>query len=315
MAVYTRVGRPELVDFLRGYGVGELLSYEAIPQGIEHTNYFVTTTGGHFVLTLFEFLKPEEIVCHLRLMAFLAENGVASAHPIANGAQHHLGILRSRPAALVTRLPGASIMEPEVAHCRAVGAALARLHTVGQAFPLHLDNMRGPAWWQKTSQKLAAWLTTEDATILKDELRFQSSFRCANLPRGMIHGDLFRDNVLFENNKITGIIDLYYACTDALLFDVAVTVNDWCSRPDGTLDKARTRALLAGYNQKRPLKASEHEAWPTMLRAAALRFWLSRLKDLHFPRAGEITRIKNPQDYKVILLKRIENGIELKELF
>ena len=314
MSVYTRVERNDLEEFLRHYPLGTLVNFEGIRAGIENTNYFVTTTAtsgappAQFVLTLFEQLKYDELPYFLDLMAFLAEHGIPSAHPVADHQQHYLRVLHGKPAALVQRLSGASTEHPTIAQCRALGDALGRMHVAGQTYPSQRTNTRGLPWWQDTMHKVLPHLTAKDAALLQEEVRFQTAFHATpstiTLPRGVIHADLFRDNALFVGDTLTGIIDFYYACNDILLYDVAVTVNDWCSMPNGALNDALTPALLQAYQHQRPFSTTEHDAWPVMLRAAALRFWLSRLQDLHFPRAGEITHTKDPEAFKRILVQR-----------
>ena len=329
MSVYTRVERQDLEKFLCHYPLGTLISFEGIRAGIENTNYFVTTTAApavlpsaalappcespcalqeQFVLTLFEQLKYDELPYFLDLMAFLAERGIPSAHPLADHEQHYLRMLHGKPAALVQRLNGAATEHPTLAQCRALGDALGRMHVIGQTYPFQRVNTRGLLWWQDTMNKILSHLSIEDAALLQEEVRFQTVFHTSpaanTLPHGVIHADLFHDNALFVGDTLTGIIDFYYACNDILLYDVAVTVNDWCSTADGTLNDALTPALLQAYQQQRPFSAAEHDAWPTMLRCAALRFWLSRLHDLHFPRAGEITHTKDPEVFKRILKQR-----------
>ncbi|HLA75741.1 MAG TPA: homoserine kinase [Gammaproteobacteria bacterium] len=304
MSVYTRIDHPDLEEFLRSYSLGTLEHFSGISAGIENTNYFVTTTHGSFVLTLFETMGPAELPYFLDLMAHLAEHGVPSAHPVADIQGHYLRSLKDKPAALVQRLSGADVKHPTAAQCGALGKALGHLHRAGQSFTGQRANDRGPAWRNATAAKVLPQLTSEDAALLQAELHFHAQTPPAELPRGVIHADLFRDNALFVGDMLTGIIDFYYACNDALLYDVAVTANDWCSRADGSLDSACLEILLAAYQQQRPLTRPEHIAWPAMLRAAALRFWLSRLHDMHFPRKGEITHIKDPDVFKRILLQR-----------
>jgi homoserine kinase type II len=338
MSVYTRIERHDLEEFLHHYPLGTLVSFEGIRAGIENTNYFVTTTyaspgsstcmagrgmpdagntlpptpQAQLVLTLFEQLKYDELPYFINLMAFFAERGIPSAHPLADHQQHYLRLLHGKPAALVQRLSGAGTEHPNPAQCRALGSALGRMHVVGQAYPLHRANARGLLWCQNTMDTLLPRLTAQDAVLLQEEVRFQMVFHATpainTLPRGVIHADLFRDNALFVGDTLTGIIDFYYACNDVLLYDVAVTVNDWCSQPDGALDNILTPALLQAYQQQRPFSPAEYDAWPVMLRAAALRFWLSRLHDLHFPRAGEITHIKDPDVFKRILIHRKDHA-------
>jgi homoserine kinase type II len=315
MSVYTIVSQPELEGFLGHYDLGELIDFQGISAGIENTNYFVTTTRQQLVLTLFEQHSAAEMGYFLDLMAFLAEHQVPSAHPIADRHGHYLRELNGKPAALVMRLNGAGIEQPNLAQCHAIGQALAALHRAGQSFPGQRTNDRGPRWWHQTRNALFEHLSGDDQQLLDQELAYQDRFRLAELPRGVIHADLFRDNALFEGDTLTGIIDFYYACNDALLYDVAVTVNDWCSLADGGIDEAKLRALLGAYHRTRPFSAEESEAWPVMLRAAALRFWLSRLRDLHFPREGELTHTKDPQVFRNILLHRKQHADQLTRLW
>jgi homoserine kinase type II len=308
MSVYTRIEQTELEAFLQHYRVGELIDFAGISAGIENTNYFVTTSQGKYVLTLFEQLAAGELPYFLDLMAFLAEHDVPSAHPIADISGAYLRTLKDKPAALVQRLQGYCIDIPNKEQCHALGDALGRLHAVGHEFAGRRDNTRGPHWWKETSNKLDGYISLEDRQLLDAELLFQSQFRTRDLPRGVIHADLFRDNALFLDNALSGIIDFYYACNDVLLYDLAVTVNDWCSRADGSLHEERSQAMLSSYCAQRPVNEHEISAWPAMLRAAALRFWLSRLHDKHFPKEGEITHIKDPAVFRRILEQRLEQS-------
>jgi homoserine kinase type II len=312
MSVYTSIERDELVTFLASYPVSELQGFEGISAGIENTNYFVTTRDGEYVLTLFEWLSWEELPYFLDLMAFLNEHSVPSAHPLADNDGRYLRTLKNKPAALVQRLPGTTVSHPTPEQCRALGSALGHLHAVGREFSGQRENDRGTRWRQETAKRLYPKLGGRDASLLRDELLYQSQHGHPDLPKGVIHADLFRDNALFVGDKLTGIIDFYYACNDQLLYDVAVTVNDWCSDADGALDEERATAVLTAYAGERSFTTAEREMWAFMLRAAALRFWLSRLQDMHFPKEGEITHIKDPDVFKNILLQRINNGHEIR---
>lgn len=305
MSVYTRVEQDQLEAFLANYDLGELEAQQGISDGIENTNYFVTTTKGKYVLTLFESLSAEELPFFLDLMAFLAEHEVPSAHPVADRQGNYLRTLNDRPAALVQRLSGAWVQNPNAAQVTALGEMLGRLHRVGQAFEPQRENTRGPHWWRQTAERVMTHLPEDDAAMLRDEISYQAGHRKDELPRGVIHADLFRDNALFEGDRLTGMIDFYYACTDVLLYDLAVTSNDWCTTVEGGLDEGLTRALLQAYHAERPLSEQEQRDWPVMLRAGALRFWLSRLQDKLFPRPGEMTHIKDPGAYARILRDRI----------
>ena len=312
MSVFTPVNEDELKQFLQRFEVGSLEDFQGISAGIENTNYFVTTSGGRYVLTLFEKHTAEEMPYFLGLMAHLADRGVPSPHPVADRDGDYLQTLKGKPAALVMRLHGASPEHPGTAQCVAMGTALARLHVAAADYPAIRPNDRGPKWWRVTAEAVMPKLDADDAALLEEEIRFQGLYRFTDLPRGVIHADLFRDNAMFEGDELTGIIDFYYACNDALLYDLAVTVNDWCSEADGSLDLERARAMMRAYHAVRPLKPIERGAWPVMLRAAALRFWLSRLHDLHFPRPGEITHTKDPNVFREILRQRIAHESELQ---
>lgn len=304
MSVFTKVERDELVALLRHYDAGELLDYEGISDGIENTNYFVTTGRREMVLTLFETHDFEEMGYFLDLMAHVSEHGIPSAHPVPDRDGHYLRMFKDKPTALVERLDGTSLDHPTDAQCATLGATMARLHLAGQSFSATRANSRGHAWRMATAEQLLATLPEQDAETLRTEIAFQQANRFDRLPAGVIHADLFRDNVLWSGNELTGIIDFYYACNDALLYDLAVAVNDWCVEADGAFVNSRFKALLASYHALRPITKEEADAWPAVVRAAALRFWLSRLYDWHFPRPGEITHRKDPNVFRRIMQQR-----------
>ena len=314
MSVYTTVTPDDLRRWLQDYAVGDLIELRGIAAGIENTNYFVTTSGGRFVLTLFEKLTAPELPFYLNLMAHLAEHGIPCPHPVANRAGCYLGELNGKPAALVARLEGREWPRPQRRQCAAVGAMLAQLHLAGQSYAATMDNPRGPKWWKAALPDVLPFVSADEAALLREEVRFQSLYRFSDLPRGVIHADLFRDNVLFAGDRVGGVIDFYFACTDALLYDVAITVNDWCIAADGELDAARTRAFVDAYAAVRPYTPIERGAWPVMLRAGALRFWVSRLYDFHLPRPGELTHAKDPGHFRRILELRIRSEHTLPEL-
>lgn len=308
MSVYTTIERDELDSFLANYSVGELADYSGISDGIENTNYFVDThnsDGQRYVLTIFEHHSFEEMQYYLNLMHHLADHEVPSANPVADNDGHYLSILKDKPAALVERLAGRSIRETTVAQCGQIGAAMGKMHAAGLSFDSHQPNPRGPDWCIHTADTLQEKLPSAELQLLNEEITFQKSIRDAKLPRGVVHADLFRDNSLWDGDQLSGIIDFYYACDDTLLYDIAVTVNDWCCLDDYSLDHEKVIVLLKSYNQFRPLQEVEREYWPALLRAGALRFWLSRLYDKHFPRPGELVHTKNPDEFKTILIDRV----------
>jgi homoserine kinase type II len=304
LSVYTPVSEAELERWLGRYSVGRLEALEPIQAGIENTNYFVTTTQGRYVLTLFERLPAHELPFYLDLMSHLARHGIPAPAPIADVADRTLGELAGKPAALVTRLPGGSHEAPGEAECATLGALLARMHLAGRSYPGYLENPRGPKWWRFAAEAVAPFLDFPKRNLLEKELAFQARQRFPDLPRGPVHADLFRDNALFEAGRISGVIDFYFAGVDCLLYDVAVCANDWCLRRDGALDAPRVHALLGAYHAVRPFEVQERAAWPAMLRAAALRFWLSRLYDLHLPRPGMLVHAHDPEHFRRILEMR-----------
>lgn len=314
MSVFTTVAPDELRAWLDNYAIGPLTALAGIPAGIENTNYFVTTGTGRYVLTLFEKLAAHELPFYLNLMAHLADHGIPCPRPVANRSGALLGELNGKPAAIVGFCAGTDVTAPDAAQCASVGEVLARIHLAGRSYGMTMRNPRGLHWWKSTMPEVLPFLDAADATLLREEVAFQGLFRFPDLPRGAIHADLFRDNVLFNDGRIAGVIDFYFACTDALLYDVAITVNDWCVTPDGGLDAGRTRALLDGYHAARPFTPLEKGAWPVMLRAGALRFWVSRLRDLHLPRPGELIHAKDPGHFRAILRNRIDAGSSMVAL-
>jgi len=308
MSVFTPVTPEQLCAWLKHYRVGTLVQMQGIAAGIENTNYFVTTTGGSYVLTLFEKLTPIELPFYLGLMAHLAQHGIPSPAPATDLEGRLFSELNGKPAALMSRLQGEAVAAPAPAHCSEVGTTLADIHLAGQSYQGRLDNPRGPRWWREAAPKVRPFLDADGAALLHSELEFQALNRRENLPRGPIHADLFRDNVLFADSRIGGVIDFYFAGIDCLLFDVAVTLNDWCVHPGGGIDAPRAQALLAAYHARRPFTATERDAWPVLLRSAALRFWLSRLYDFYLPRPGELVHAHDPEHFRRILELRIAHA-------
>ncbi|MEZ5649520.1 MAG: homoserine kinase [Burkholderiaceae bacterium] len=318
MAVYTAVSDSDLRAWLAGFPVGELRAFEGISSGIENTNYFVTTAAGEYVLTLFERLSTDELPFYLDLMHHLAEHGIPCPNPVAGHDGKHLGSLAGKPAALVTRLRGRANMQPSAAHCRAVGDMLARMHLAAAGFSGRQPNLRGIDWWRRTVPQVAVHLHAREREMLESELAVQSTFAASaaasRLPRAAVHADLFRDNVLFTDDvggtAIGGVIDFYFAGVDTLLFDLAVTVNDWCvDDANGRFDPRRLGALLDAYRARRPVGRDEAQAWPYALRAAALRFWLSRLHDSLAPREAHTLQPKDPVEYERILAARRQDAL------
>ena len=313
MAVFTAVSLDDVTPWLKQFPLGKAHSIKGIASGIENSNFFITTDAGEVVLTIFEVLGFEQLPFYLKLMRHLAERDVLVPAPVANDQGQLVVPLHGKPAALVSKLAGSSQMAPQPTHCAAVGAMLARMHLAGRDFPLQQPNLRALDWWNATTPLVLPFLDDARAHLLRAEMHFQEAFAtCApykHLVRGPIHADLFRNNVMFDGEHLTGFFDFYFAGCDAWLFDVAVTVNDFCIDLDtGVLDAERVDALLGAYHAVRPFSADERIAWQPMLRAAALRFWLSRLYDLHLPREAEMLTPHDPMHFERILRERIAHA-------
>ncbi|MBL4783705.1 MAG: homoserine kinase [Porticoccaceae bacterium] len=306
MSVYTVVERAQLIQYLKSYSLGELTNFQGISSGIENTNYFVTTTNGDYVLTLFEELKAEDLPYFLNLMDFMASQGIPSARPISNKTGDFLSILNGKPAVIVEKLPGTDVEHPNITQCSIIGETIAQLHLASLKLDISRKNGRGDNWRQQAADLLIPLVDKDSSDIIRDELTFQTDYESLALPKSVIHADLFRDNALFCGDKLSGIIDFYYACNDYFIYDIAVAVNDWCVEMDGTLNQDRFNAFIQAYQSIRPLNDAEIKHWPLVIRAAAFRFWLSRLRDLHFPKEGEMTHLKDPEAMKRILIARRE---------
>ena len=314
MAVFTEVLPAEAGALAARLGVGELLRLQGIPAGIENTNYFVSTTGGEWVLTVFERLTAEQLPFYLGLMQHLARRGLPVPEPRADATGQLLHQIDGKPAALVSRLPGHHQLAPDLHHCAQLGQLLARLHGAVADFPLQQPNLRGLGWWLAMAPKLHPYLAPAQQNLLADEMAFQQQLAAspayAALPCGAVHADLFCDNVLFDglpgHEKLTGAFDFYFAGTDTFAYDLAVCLNDWClNADDATLEEGRAQALVAAYQAVRPLATVEQRLLPALLRAAALRFWLSRLVDWHLPREATLLHPKNPSHFEHVLRARI----------
>jgi len=314
MAVFTEVTPAQAQALVSRLNLGQVQALRGISAGIENTNYFVTTDRGEFVLTVFERLSFEQLPFYLQLMKHLASRGLAVPDPQADAQGEILFELSGKPVALVNKLRGGHQLAPDVFHCEQVGAALARMHLAGQDFPLAQINLRGLAWWTETVPVVLPYLSPEQSALIGSELAFQQQLAAsqsyAELPRGPIHADLFRDNVMFEGlpgrEQLSGFFDFYFAGVDSWLFDLAVCLNDWCiDLASGRLDELRAAAFVRAYESVRPLSGSEHRLLPALLRAAALRFWISRLWDFHLPRDAALLKPHDPGHFERVLRERI----------
>jgi homoserine kinase type II len=301
MAVYTDVTAEDLAPFLAGYDIGELLAYKGIAEGVENSNFLVHTSRGNFILTLYERrVAAADLPFFLALMEHLASRGITCPQPVRNRAGATLGRLAGRPAAIVTFLDGMWIRRPSAAHCAALGEALARLHLAGADFPMRRANALSVAGWRQLfegCQERAQEVRRDLPGILAAELEALERTWPPGLPQGVIHADLFPDNVFFLGDKLSGLIDFYFACTDTLVYDVAICLNAWCFEPDRSYNVTKGRALLSTYAKTRPLSAEEWRHLPLLARGAALRFLLTRLVDWLDVPPGALVRPKDPLEY------------------
>jgi len=316
MAVFTEVSADEASAFVSRLEVGTLTGFRGIHAGIENSNFFVDTTQGQWVLTVFERLTFEQLPFYLGLMRHLARRGIPVPEPQADSSGALLHTLKGKPAALVNRLAGRHQLAPDVDHCAQVGAMLARMHLAGRDFALKQPNLRGLAWWTETVPLVQPYLHDAQLALIDSELAFQQhlaeSPAYAGLPRGPIHADLFRDNVMFEpgtavgHERLSGFFDFYFAGVDSFLFDIAVCLNDWCvDLASGAMADDRAQAFVAAYAAVRPLTSGERRLMPALLRAAALRFWISRMWDLYLPRDASMLKAHDPTHFERVLRARV----------
>jgi homoserine kinase type II len=320
MAVFTEVSESKAQELLTQLQLGDLLELQGIQGGIENTNYFLTSSVGNYVLTLFERLTHQQLPFYLHLMKHLAHHGIPVPDPVANLDGDILLTVEGKPAAVVNRLLGSSELRPTSNHCQAVAGMLARMHLAGKDYNRHQPNLRGLAWWNETIPVVLPFLNESQISLIRSELAFQNhiakSAAYAALPRGPVHADLFRDNVMFEvvdnNLLLTGFFDFYFAGVDTWLFDLAVCLNDWCIDLDtGEMHIEKTAAFLAAYQSVRPLIGAERHLLNAMLRAGALRFWTSRLWDLHLPREANMLTPHDPTHFERVLRQRLAQPIGL----
>lgn len=316
MAVYTEVSRAQAEALASQLNLGAVRSLDPIGSGIENTNYFLGTTQGEWVLTLFERLTADQLPFYLELMRHLAQRGLPVPEPHTDARGHLCHAVAGKPAAVVNRLPGAPVSAPDAHHADQVGATLARMHLAVADFPLLQPNLRGLDWWLATAPAVRPHLDGDAAALLAAELDFQQhlagSPSHAQLPRGAVHADLFRDNALFDGlpgrERLCGVFDFYFAGVDSFCFDLAVAINDWCiDDTSGHLDETRATALIQGYRSEREPAGIEWRLLPAMRRAAALRFWLSRLADWHAPRDAALLTPKDPRHFERVLRDCVAN--------
>jgi homoserine kinase type II len=301
MAVFTPVSDAELASFIAGFDIGRVVGFVGIAEGVQNTNFLVTTTAGRFILTIYEErTEVSELPFFLALMEHLSAGGISCPTPVHDRIGNALVELNGRPAALVSFLDGAWIRQPGPAHCAAVGDALARLHLVGQSCPVQRKNDLGMTGWRPLYNRFAARadeIAPGLGRLIGNELNHLEAVWPHGLPQGVIHADLFPDNVFFVDGQLSGLIDFYFAATDMLAFDIAICLNAWCFEPDLTFNRAKGAALLAGYQRIRPLAPPEISALPTLGRGAAMRFLLTRAHDWLFTAETAIVTKHDPLAY------------------
>ncbi|MCD8514534.1 MAG: homoserine kinase [Burkholderiaceae bacterium] len=315
MAVFTEVSREDAAELMRRLHLGTLTDLKGIAGGIENTNYFADTERDgqthHYVLTLFERLTHEQLPFYLYLMQHLATKGIPVPAPAADSHGDILHTVGGKPAAVVNKLLGRSELAPTADHCAQVGAMLARMHLAGQDYPRHQPNLRGLDWWNETVPVVLPHVSADQAVLLESELAYQNQVATSptylRLPRGPVHADLFRDNVMFHEGRLSGFFDFYFAGCDTWLFDLAVCLNDWCiDLPTGAPVKDRELVMLQAYESVRPLTQDEQHDLPAMKRAGAFRFWVSRLWDWYLPREASMLKPHDPTHFERVLRHRIQ---------
>jgi len=313
MAVYTDIGFEELQDLLAGYGIGTPLVFKGIAEGVENTNFYLQTDHGAFIVTLYEKrVRPADLPFFLGLMEHLAERGISCPLPVRSHEDTQSFTLKGRAGAIFTFLNGVSLRKPEAVHCAAAGQALAELHRAGRDFSLIRPNALGPDGWSELADATRARADAIERNLgglIAEALTELKQNWPRDLPSGVIHADLFPDNVLFMQEKVSGLIDFYFACNDMYAYDLAVTLNSWCFEPDGAYNVTKGKALLAAYQSSRPLSEGEVIALPLLMRGAALRFLLTRLYDWLNPDPNALVRPKDPREYA----KRLRFHLKVKQ--
>ncbi len=303
MSVYTKLSLQQVQNLLDNYSIGSLLSMKGIEDGVTNTIYLITTTDHQLVLTIFEELNKKELPVYLDLTEFLRKHGIACPEVFHNKQQQQIELFNNKPVIISEYLPGKTLITPNESQIAQVAQMLAKLHLVGRGYPSPIANQRGAAWRTATYNKLINTLDKHEAQLLTDEMHFQQQLNWSDLPSGIIHSDLFRDNVLFDGEHLTGFIDFYYACTDTFIYDIAITINDWCLDHNALVDHTKIVDFITQYEKIRPLEDKEKSSLNNALRLGALRFYLSRLNDFHFTAGDDLVQIKDPSAYQKILLQ------------
>ena len=307
MSVYTKITSDEVSKYLEDYSIGLFESLEGISDGIENTNYILKTSKGEYIFTIFENIDINKVIQYLKLMNFLNESNFKCAKVHNRKDDQLCGSIQNKPAAIIEKLSGSSISNVNENQCAEVGGLLANFHILGNGFEDYLKDSRDLTWRKDSYTKLKKVLLPDEKKLIEDALVVQQEFNDFALPKGIIHADLFRDNILFDSGKISGMIDFYYSCSGPFIYDLAVVANDWCIDTHGKIVTEKLRKLKESYSSIKKLNTDERKFWNHALVSASLRFYLSRLLDLHFPKIGEITHIKDPNVFKNILTNHLVN--------
>ena len=306
MAVYTSINSNDLIEWFKKFNLKGSVDFKGISSGVTNSNYLIIMPDLNYILTIFEHNNIEELPFYVDLMTFLVKKDFLCPKPIENNSGQALDLLKDKPALMVSFLKGKEIAVRNSKSCYSVGQYLAKLHVVTNNFPQSNKNTRGLGWISAMNLNLKKYLSMEDQKIIELEINYHKELGKVELPEGIIHGDLFRDNVFFLDGKVSGFIDFYYACNEKFIYDIAIAINDWCIDEDGKINKIMYLEFIKGYQSERRLTDNEQQYLNSALRLAALRFWLSRLEDFHNIKDGEITSIKDPNHFKEILVDRQE---------
>ena len=306
MSVYTILKNKDVRRILSSYDIGTLQSFRGISEGITNTNYFINTSSGKYVLTIFEDIKKSKVTKYLKLMNFFSSDGLCSPEIMTTKTGDILTLVKNKPCSIMKKLSGKTVENTSNQLCKSLGGLIGKFHISGMKLKTNISNSRDIVWVEKTINKIKNHITSDQLKLLKHSHRIFEKLFNLDLPYGVIHSDLFRDNVLASKNKVTGIIDYYYSFNGPLIYELAVIANDWCINKDGTIHQGKFTNLISSYNSIREINKKEMKYMNNAMVAAALRFYLSRLTDMIFPKVGEITHIKDPNIFENILLKRIE---------
>ncbi len=307
MSVYTILKNKHIKEILSLYNIGSLKSFDGISDGITNTNYFLNTDKGKYVITIFEDIKKTKVTKYLKLMNFFSKKGLCAPEIMITKSGDLLTTVEKKPCSIMQKLSGKTVNESNSMLCKSLGEVIGTFHNFSQQYQGMISNSRDIEWIEKTSKKIENHLQPNQLNLIKHCSKVFKKIFSSNLPSGVIHSDLFRDNVLASNNKITGIIDYYYSFNGPLVYELAVIANDWCVNKNGSINATKYHSFINSYNSVRTITKKEMKQMNNAMIAAGLRFYLSRLVDMIFPKVGEITHIKDPSTFENILKKRLEN--------